>query len=164
MKYKNNVMKIIYNSFIPFKGYSAMLTLFILWIRKEYKGRNDILSPEFFNHEKIHTYQQIEICALSGIIMFFLCFFTDLSWWFMLLTPTIPLLIYVLCWFIEILLPPYDKAYGNICFESEAQYNEGDLEYLGKKRKLGSFRFLKYISNKKYPYLTHKQRKELHKK
>lgn len=44
-------MKIIYNSVIPFKGFIAMMTIFILWIRKEYKGSRQ-LGYEFFNHEK----------------------------------------------------------------------------------------------------------------
>ena len=44
-------MKIIYNSVIPFRGFIAMMTVFILWIRKEYKGSKQ-LGYDFFNHEK----------------------------------------------------------------------------------------------------------------
>lgn len=152
-------MKIIYNSVIPFKGFIAMMTIFILWIRKEYKGSRQ-LGYEFFNHEKIHSYQQIEIWVSSIIIMVSVCLFTNLSWWWLLFTPVIPFIIYGLCWIIEIILPPYNMAYKNICFETEAVYNEWDSDYLGKKRKLFTFAFLKYISNKKYPALSRNQRRK----
>lgn len=154
-------MKVIYNSIIPFKGYKAMLTLFILWVRTEYKDKMDKYD---LNHEKIHSYQQLEIWLLASIISALILFLTPLPWWWMLFAPVIPILIYILCWLIEIALPPYDKAYKNICFETEAYYNEHDLNYLGKKRKFFTFRFLKYISNKKYPALTSSQRRELRKK
>lgn len=149
-------MKTIYNNFIPVSGYMAMLTLFILWIRKEYKG-DKRLDAQFFNHEKIHSYRQIEIWGIAIVIMVLFCAFTPFSWWWMLTTPVIPLAIYVICWLIEIALPPYDQAYRNICFESEAIYNEADPDYL-KRRGLFTFRFLKYVSNKKYPYVPHSDR------
>lgn len=153
-------MKIIYNSLIPVKGFVAMLTIFILWIRKEYKGNSRYLDDSFFRHERTHSYQQVEICALSIVVMSVICALSNLSWWWLLSTPLIPLLIYGLCWLVEILLPPYDKAYKNICFETEAVYNECDPDYLGKKRKLFTFAFLKYISNKKYPALTPQERRK----
>lgn len=152
-------MKIVYNNIIPFRGFVAMLTIFILWVRKEYKG-DKRLDDQFINHETIHSYQQVEIWLSAIVITFLICFFDKLSFWWMLATPAIPLLVYVLCWLIEILLPPYNSAYRNICFETEAIYNEVDLGYL-KKRKLFTFRFFKYISNKQYPYIPHSDRKKI---
>lgn len=149
-------MKIIYNNFFPVRGFVAMLTIFILWIRKEYKG-DKRLDAQFLNHEKIHSYQQIEIWMTSIVVIFLVCLLTELSFWWMLATPAIPLLIYMVCWLVEIALPPYDSAYRNICFESEAIYNEADPDYL-KGRRLFTFKFLKYISNKKYPYIPHSKR------
>lgn len=99
-------MKIIYNRFFPVAGYMAMLTLFILWVRKEYKG-DKRLDAQAINHERIHSYQQIEIWGCAVIILSLLCTFTSLSWWWLLSTPAIPLGIYVMCWLIEIALPPY---------------------------------------------------------
>ena len=107
-------MKIIYNNIIPFRGFVAMLTIFILWVRKEYKG-DYRLDAQFLNHEKIHSYQQIEIWVTSIVVTFLACLLTELSFWWMLATPALPLLIYVVCWFVEIALPPYDSAYRNIC-------------------------------------------------
>lgn len=149
-------MKIIYNNFFPFRGFVAMLTIFILWVRKEYKG-DKRLDAQFINHEKIHSYQQVEIWVTSIVVIFLVCLLTELSFWWMLATPALPLLIYVVCWFVEIALPPYDSAYRNICFESEAIYNEANPDYL-KRRRLFTFRFLKYVSNKKYPYIPHSER------
>lgn len=147
-------MIVIKNPIIPTKGYAAMLTLFILWIRNDlnYDFESD---KRKMNHEKIHCYQQIEIWILAILLAVSLCFFANLSWWWMLATPIIPLAIYVVCWIIELILPPMNSAYGNICFESEAIYNEHKLSY-GRKRI--PFSWLKYIPNKKYPYISHKER------
>lgn len=149
-------MKIIYNNILPFRGFIALLTIFILWIRKEYKG-DKRLDAQFLNHEKIHSYQQIEIWVASIIVTSFVCLLTGLSFWWMLATPAVPLLVYVLCWIIEIVMPPYNSAYKNICFETEAIYNEGNPDYL-KSRGLFTFKFLKYIPNKRYPYILHSLR------
>lgn len=146
----------ITNKYIPFKGYSAMLTLFILWIRKEQLHTIDKYT---INHETIHMYQQLELLVLALLAGIPVCLFTSL--WWVILFILFPLLIYVLCWLIEIILPPYNSAYKNICFESEAIYNECNLAYI-KQRK--PFAWIKYIKNKKYPYLTHKQRLELWKR
>lgn len=148
---------VIYNSIIPFKGFMAMMTIFILWIRKEYKN-HPALDDSFYRHETIHAYQQTEIWLTSIILMIAGCWLLNVSWWWLLGTPVIPFIVYVLCWLIEIALPPYDKAYKNICFETEAIYNEANPNYL-KKRKLFQFRFLKYISNKRYPALTAYERR-----
>lgn len=150
----------IVNKYIPFKGYMAMLTLFILWIREEYKNKTDLYT---LNHETIHMYQQLEILIPSITISLILCS-TVLSWWWMTLSVLLPLLIYVIAWIVEIILPPYNSAYKNICFESEAIYNEGNLNYTKGERKLFGYNWIKYISNKKYPYLNHKDRLEIWKK
>ena len=142
----------VYNSIIPVKGFISMVILFFIFIRKEYKGTTRV-SKYLINHERIHCIQQIEIWVTSIAVALLFCLLTDLSYWWMLATPVIPLLIYWICWMVEIALPPYNMAYKNICFETEAVYNEHDLEYI-KRRKLFQFRFLKYISNKKYPALT----------
>lgn len=154
-------MKIIYNKTIPFgkvsySSYMGMTTFNLLWVK--YNGKKPKLSDNFIRHEEIHKWQQIILFITALIIMLLIIIFMGISWWWMLATPIIPFIIYVLCWIIEILLPPYDQAYKNICFESEAQYNECNPNYL-KNRKI--FAEFKYISNRKYPYLTANQRKAL---
>ena len=52
----------------------------------------------------------------------------------------------------EVLLPPYNRAYGNSCFETEAIYNQHDPLYTRRWwRHL--FAWITYIPNRKYPYI-----------
>lgn len=50
-------MKVIYNKFIPFKGFSAINILGVVFARKEYKP----LKWQTLNHEAIHTAQMREM-------------------------------------------------------------------------------------------------------
>lgn len=51
------LMKVIYNSLIPFKGFIAINLFGIVFARKEYKE----LSRRTLNHEAIHTAQMKEM-------------------------------------------------------------------------------------------------------
>ena len=67
------------------------------------------------------------------------------------------LLIYGLSVAIEVLLPPYNRAYGNSCFETEAIYNQHDPLYTRRWwRHL--FAWITYIPNRKYPYIPPEKR------
>lgn len=137
-------MKKVYCKFLPFKGYLCMTVLWWLIIRTEYKDR---ITETVEQHETVHSYQQITLFATSFLVSIILSLTTNYSWWCLLLTPIIPLIAYVISWIIEIILPPYNRAYKDICFEGEARALESDPNY---KEKLFPFSFLKYISNKKY--------------
>ncbi len=134
----------VYCKFLPFKGYLCMTLLWWLIIRTEYKDR---ITETVERHETVHIYQQITLFIVGLLISIILSLTTNYSWWGLLATPTIPLLAYVVSWIIELILPPYDRAYKNICFEGEARALESDPDY---KKKLFPFSFLKYIPNKKY--------------
>lgn len=134
----------VFCKFIPFKGFICMVILWWLIIRTEHK---DDITEKIERHEYCHSYQQITLFIFAIIVSIILSIFTDWSWWCLLATPTVPLLLYVVCWIIEILLPPYDRAYKDICFEGEARALENDPDY---KSKLFPFSFLKYIPNKEY--------------
>ena len=121
-----------------------MTVLWWLIIRTEYKDR---ITETVEQHETVHSYQQITLFATSFLVSIILSLTTNYSWWCLLLTPIIPLIAYVISWIIEIILPPYNRAYKDICFEGEARALESDPNY---KEKLFPFSFLKYISNKKY--------------
>ena len=121
-----------------------MTLLWWLIIRTEYK---DKITSTVERHESIHSYQQIVLFLFSLIVSIILSLTTNYSWWCLLLTPIIPLIAYVISWIIEIILPPYNRAYKDICFESEARALESNEDY---KKKLFPFSFLKYILNKKY--------------
>ncbi len=134
----------VYCKFLPFKGYLCMTLLWWLVIRTEYK---DKITPTVERHESCHSYQQVVLLIFSLIVSIILSLTTNYSWWCLLLTPIIPLIAYVISWIIEIILPPYNRAYKDICFEGEARALESDPDY---KKKLFPFSFLKYIPNKKY--------------
>jgi hypothetical protein len=119
----------------------------ILWwliIRTEYK---DKITETVERHETVHSYQQITLFITSFLVSIILSLTTNVSWWWLLGTAIFPLLAYVVSWIIEIILPPYNRAYKDICFEGEARSLESDPDY---KKKLFPFSFLKYIPNKKY--------------
>lgn len=137
-------MKKVYCKFLPFKGYLCMTLLWWLIIRTEYK---DKITSTVERHESIHSYQQVVLFLFSFIVSIILSLTTNYFWWCLLLTPIIPLIAYVISWIIEIILPPYDRAYKDICFEGEARSLESDKDF---RKKLFPFSFLKYIPNKKY--------------
>ena len=137
-------MKKVYCDFLPFKGFLCMTLLWWLVISTEYKDR---ITPKIEQHESVHSYQQVVLFIFGLIVSIILSLTTNYSWWCLLLTPIIPLIAYVISWIIEIILPPYNRAYKDICFEGEARALESDPNY---KKKLFPFSFLKYIPNKKY--------------
>lgn len=134
----------VYCKFLPFKGYLCMTILWWLIIRNEYK---DKITETVERHETVHSYQQITLFIVGLLVSIILSLTTNYSWWCLSLTPIIPLIAYVISWIIEIILPPYNRAYKDICFEGEARALESDPDY---KKKLFPFSFLKYIPNKKY--------------
>ena len=119
----------------------------ILWwliIRTEYK---DKITETVERHEAVHSYQQITLFITSLLVSIILSLTTNYSWWALLSTPIFPLLAYVISWIIEIILPPYNRAYKDICFEGEARALESDKDF---KKKMFPFSFVKYIPNKKH--------------
>lgn len=136
-------MKIIYCKYIPFKGYKCMTLLNWLIVREEYKNK---INNTVIRHETIHSYQQITILLYSLILAVFVALFTKLSLLYVIYSLLAPIIIYLLCWIIEIVLPPYKTAYKDICFEREAKALENDPYF---KDKLHTFSFIKYILKKR---------------
>lgn len=95
------LMKVIYNSLIPFKGFIAINLFGIVFARKEYKE----LSRRTLNHEAIHTAQMKEMLY----VFFYL--------W------------YVIEWIIKLFRYGHN-AYENISFEREAYAFQSDRCYL----------------------------------
>lgn len=137
-------MKKIYNDYIPFKGFIAMLWLWWLFVRNDLKHK---LTEKVERHESVHSYQQVCIFIADIILVSVLAIFTNVSWYWLVLSAFSPLILYVICWIIEILLPPYNRAYKDICFESEAKYLEDDPNW---KKKVFPFSFILYVPNKDY--------------
>lgn len=106
-------MKIIYNSIIPFKGFSAMNLFGIMFARKECKGR---ISEKTINHESIHTAQMKEL----GYVFFYIIYFFE--------------------WIVRLFTNP-GNAYRSISFEQEAYVNENNYEYLNSRKHYTWFKY-----------------------
>lgn len=109
-------MKVIYNKYIPFKGYVAINLFGLIFARKEFKP----ISERTLNHEYIHTAQMRELL----FVFFYL--------W------------YGIEWVIRLFQYRDSKeAYLNISFEREAYSNQKDMGYLKVRKK---YEFRKYLS------------------
>lgn len=114
-------MKVIYNKFIPFKGYKAMNLFGIVFVRKGAK-----FTEVDYNHEHIHSKQMAEML-----------------WVFFYLWYGIEYLI-ILCfskW------NKQNERYHDVSFEEEAHNNDKDLSYLEDRK---PFAWLKYIKLRSY--------------
>lgn len=103
-------MKIIYNKFIPFKGFCAINLFGVIFARKGCK-----VTPRTINHEKIHTAQMREL----GYIGFYVLYF--LEWIYRLMVDT-------------------NRAYRAISFEAEAYEHHNDYKYLERRKAYAMWR------------------------
>lgn len=160
-------MRIIYNKYIPFKGFGCMNILGLVFSRKPAKEITLVTK----RHEQIHALQQYEIMMVSTIVSLIFCNLYA-SWWYLLGVIVIPFGLYLLGFILEIVVPPYhnakecfegkcfcDKvkaipawiskvwmdAYRDNCFEREAYMNDHDCNYLATRR---LFAWVGYILKK----------------
>ena len=123
-----NNMKVIYNKFIPFKGFYAITIIKWIFVREEYKYLDGLsVYNKMINHESIHEQQILDFTPkifpkwlryTIGSICFYLLY--GLEWLFKL----IPCLI------------KNKSAYRSLCAEQEAFKNEVDSSYINKREKL----------------------------
>ena len=123
-----NNMKVIYNKFIPFKGFYAITIIKWIFVREEYKYLDGLsVYNKMINHESIHEQQILDFTPkifpkwlryTIGSICFYLLY--GLEWLFKL----IPCLI------------NNKSAYRSLCAEKEAFKNEVDSYYINKREKL----------------------------
>lgn len=133
-------MRIIRNKYIPFGKFDAMNILGFLFVREETELKDWVI-----RHEAIHTAQQYEILTVSAIVALV---FSNIyaSWWYLSIVIAMPIVIYLIAWLIELVLPPYDSAYKDSPFEREAYLNQHNPMYLAK-RPIGAT--LKYVLKKR---------------
>lgn len=111
---------IIFNKWIPFRGFNAMNLFGVIFVRKD-----GVINKFVLNHEKIHSRQQIEML----IIPFY--------FW------------YVLEWILLVIkYRDRKKAYRLISFEQEAFLNEYNLNYLQTRKHYAWFRFLVFFNSR----------------
>ena len=100
-------MKVIYNGLVPFRGFTAINLLGVVFARREYRP----LSEAILRHEAIHTAQMRE----TGYVGFYLIYIAEWLWG---------------------LLRRWDSlaAYRAIRFEREAYRHMADPAYLARRR------------------------------
>lgn len=116
-------MKVIYNKFIPFKGYKAINLFGIVFVKK-----GATFDKYDYNHELIHLKQMQE--------MLFIFYY----------------LWYAVEYLIIKLFAKWKKQterYLDVSFEEEAHNNEKDLDYAKTRKHYSWFKFIKLRSYKK---------------
>lgn len=103
-------MKIIYNKWIPFKGFKAINLFGVCFVRE-----GCTMTPQNINHEKIHTAQMREL----GYIGFYL--------------------LYVIEWLYRLFFHTA-TAYRGISFEREAYDNQYDYDYIDSRKHYAQWR------------------------
>lgn len=103
-------MKLIYNKWLPFKGFRAINLFGVCFVRE-----GNTMPPHAINHEKIHTAQMEEL----GYIFFYILYFVE--WIYRLVFHT-------------------RTAYRGISFEVEAYEHQYDYDYLDNRRPFAQWR------------------------
>lgn len=103
-------MKLIYNKWLPFKGFRAINLFGVCFVRE-----GEAMPPHSINHEKIHTAQMNEL----GYIFFYLLYFAE--WLYRLVFHT-------------------RTAYRGISFEVEAYEHQNDNDYLENREKFAQWK------------------------
>ena len=94
-------MKVIYNKFIPFKGFKAITILNFIFVRKEYT-----INELTISHENIHFEQEKELLFIGFYLWYIIEYLIN-----------------------YIKYNNSYKAYRNISFEKEAYNNQSDFSY-----------------------------------
>ena len=109
-------MKVLYNRFIPIRGFVALNFFGIILVRKEYEGK---LTEEVIRHEMIHTAQMKELWYVGFYVLYIL------EWLYKVIT-----------------IRDFKKAYRRISFEQEAYLFQGTFHYVSQRSKMTWTKFL----------------------
>ena len=135
-----NNMKVIYNKFIPFKGFYAITIIKWIFVREEcrYLDGSSIYN-KMVNHESIHEQQILDFTpemfpSWLRYTIGSICFY----------------LLYVLEWLFKLIpcLITKNNAYRSLCAEQEAFENELDFDYINKREKLAWLKKMFKLKNK----------------
>lgn len=103
-------MILIYNKYIPFKGFKAINLFGVCFVRE-----GCTMPPHSINHEKIHTAQMKELWYIG----FYLLYFLE--------------------WVARLFFAPA-TAYRGISFEREAYEHQYDYNYLNSRKRFAQWR------------------------
>ena len=123
-----NNMKVIYNKFIPFKGFYAITIIKWIFVKDEYKYLDgSSIYNKMINHESIHEQQILDFTpeAFPSWLRYTIgsiCFYT----------------LYILEWLLKLIpcLITKKNAYRSLCAEQEAYKNERNFDYINKRKRL----------------------------
>ena len=113
-------MKIIYNKFIPFKGFKAINIFGVVFVRE-----GQVVFDSTLTHEKIHTYQMKELWYVPFYILYFG------EWLFRLVQG-----LFIKSDGIQVKKSAYDR----ISFEIEAYANDHNDQYLKTRKRFAQWR------------------------
>ena len=121
-------MKVIYNKFIPPKGFYAITVIKWIFVRDEYKHLDgSSVYNKMINHESIHEQQILDFTpkAFPNWLRYTIgsiCFYP----------------LYVLEWLLKLIpgLITKKNAYRSLCAEQEAYKNERNFDYINKRKRL----------------------------
>lgn len=123
-----NNMKVIYNRFIPPKGFYAITVIKWIFVRDKYKYLDgSSIYNKMINHESIHEQQILDLTPE-----------TFPSWLRYTIGSICFYLLYGLEWLFK-LIPCFIKkknAYRSLCAEQEAYKNERNFNYIKNRPKL----------------------------
>ena len=123
-----NNMKVIYNRFIPLKGFYAITVIKWIFVRDKYKHLDgSSIYNKMINHESIHEQQILDLTPE-----------TFPSWLRYTIGSICFYLLYGLEWLFK-LIPCFIKkknAYRSLCAEQEAYKNERNFNYIKNRPKL----------------------------
>lgn len=118
---------IIFNKFLPQKGFYAMNLFGVIFVREEYRNVSPSTQDRMLNHEAIHSAQMRDFApkflpngwrlALGGIIFY---------------------LVYVVEWIYRVIFHT-PTAYDGLSFEREAYKHEGDFNYCNTRKRFGQW-------------------------
>lgn len=136
--------KIRYNSFIArnflWENYDT-ITL-AAWVCTKCMSKEE-MPQSTRNHECTHARQWVECMLASGVIIWALVLFANISAWWFVLSFLMFYILYVLEYLIKLILyRNFSKAYKNISFEREAYECQFDNNYLENG---DYFNWIKYI-------------------
>jgi hypothetical protein len=103
-------MKLIYNKWLPFKGFRAINLFGVCFVRE-----GNTMPPHSINHEKIHTAQMRELWYIGFYALYFM------EWLYRLVFHT-------------------STAYRGISFEREAFEHQYDYDYLEHRERFAQWR------------------------
>ena len=120
-------MRMIFNSFIPAKGFFALDFFGVLFVRRdcyeECREKHPKAIERMINHEAIHTAQMRDFCSfiLLGGIAFYVVYFFE--------------------WLLNLFRCRFRsrEAYRLISFEREAYGNEGNSQYLSTRKRFAQW-------------------------